>query len=103
MLDVLKKSVLASLGVVELSAEKAKEAVDKLVKKGTINREEAKKLVDDLVARGKKEKKKLETALEKGLSAGLKATNMVSRKEFENLQKKVSQLEAQLKKRSRRK
>ena len=98
MLEILKKSLLASLGAVELSAEKVKEAVEKLVKKGTISREEAKKLVDDLVKRGTREKKKIEESVEKGLSAGLRVANIVSRKEFEKLQKKVTRLESELKK-----
>jgi len=98
MLEILKKSVLASIGAVELSAEKIRDAVNKLVKKGVLDRKEAKKLIDELVARGKKEKKKLESSLEKGLARGLKAANIVTRKDFEKLQKKVSQLEAALKK-----
>ena len=98
MIEILKKSILASIGVLDLSAEKVRKAVDKLVEKRRINKEEAKKLVDELVERGKKEKEKLEKALERGLTKGLKLTNIASRQQVEKLEKRLAKLEEELKK-----
>ena len=98
MLDTLKKSFLASLGAVDLSKEKIKQAVDKLAEKGKIDKKDAKKLVDDLIARGQKERARLEKALDSGLKKGFSLTGLVTRGEYDKLQKKVQHLEAELKK-----
>ena len=98
MIDILRKSLLASLGAADLSREKIKEAVDSLIEKGKIDKKGAAELIDDLVARGQKESAKLEKALDKGLKKGLSLTGFVTRKEYEKLEKKVQSLAAELKK-----
>jgi len=101
MIDILRKSLLASLGAADLSREKIKQAVDKLIEKGKIDKKGASELVDDLVARGRKERAKLEKALDSGLKKGLSLTGFVTRGEYEKLEKKVQQLEAELKKKKK--
>ena len=53
MLDSLRTTIFASLGVITLAQEKLKSSIDDLVKKGDLSREQGDRVVTLLAEKGK--------------------------------------------------
>ena len=93
MADFIRKSVLASLGLVEVTRERVKEAVDKLVDRGKVDKQHAASIIDEMVKRGEEESKRFTGAVEKGISSALKRAHIVTKEEFQELTNRVEKLE----------
>jgi polyhydroxyalkanoate synthesis regulator phasin len=96
MKDALKKSVLAGLGAIDFSIEKAGEAVDKLVERGELSAEQGKKLLDELIERGRKDSSGLSRKIDEGLRKGLEKVTFVQKTAFQALETRVADLERRL-------
>ncbi len=94
---MLQKPMLAGLGVLGFTREKVKEAVDRLVERGKLDKKHATPVIDELVRRGREEKKKITKLVEKGISSGLKRTRIVTREDIEALEKRIGKLEKAVK------
>lgn len=92
MAGLLEKTLLMGLGVLTLTREKVKQAVDELVEEEEVEPEEARRLVDTLVAKGKQERE----GLRKLVREELDSVRPVTRKEFDQLNQKVDQLLARV-------
>jgi len=94
MSELLHKILYAGIGLAALSEQKAKEIVADLEKRGEISAEEGKKLAQEIVDKarhhGEQVRKLISEEVEK-LSGKLK---IVSRREFDDLQQRVSALES---------
>jgi polyhydroxyalkanoate synthesis regulator phasin len=96
MLESVKNSLLASLGLVAMAQEKLQECVRDLVDKGELTKEQGKKLVDSFVEKGKKGAQALPEKMGREVTRLLEKSPVVSRQEFRALQERVRQLEARL-------
>ena len=96
MLENVKNSLLASLGLVAMAQEKLQECVKDLVDKGELTKEQGKRLVDAFVERGKKEAQDFPEKMAREASRLIEKSPMVSRQEFRKLQERVRLLEARL-------
>lgn len=67
----LRDIIMAGIGAVAMTGEKAKEIVDKLVEKGALSVDQGKEIVDDLVSKG-------EEAASQGKEAGADVAKMVA-------------------------
>ena len=94
MKDALKKSLLAGLGAIDFSVEKAREAVAKLVERGEITAEQGKKVVDELVERGKKDSADLAKRIDQTLRAALEKVTVVTKPTLDQLEARVAKLES---------
>ena len=96
MADVLRKGLLAGIGIFSLSKERAEELVDELVKSGEVSKEEKAKVVKDLVdkaeIRSKELAKKIDTQVKKTVTKMKTSRD----KEIKTLQTKIDQLTAQV-------
>ncbi|UCE20293.1 MAG: phasin family protein [Gemmatimonadota bacterium] len=96
MADVLRKGLLASIGVFSLTKERAEELVDELVKRGEVSKEEKAKVVKELVdkaeARSKELAKKIDVQV-KNTMAKMKTTKD---EEIQSLKEKIDHLTAQV-------
>jgi len=97
MADILKKSILAGLGALDLTREKVREMVDRLVAGGKIDRKHATEVIEELVERGEKESKKIGGRLEKIISATLKRTRLATREQLQTVEKRLKAVEEALK------
>lgn len=108
MLNELKKVMLAGVGAVATTYEKASGLVDEMVEKGRLTVEEGKELSEEL-KRDFKEKASSTTKLVSGKIDELKPLNkedfkellsqyeVIKKDEFEQLKNRVSELEEKLK------
>jgi len=93
MMDDIKKALLVGVGSTAIALEKAVEQVDKLVSRGKLTVAEGKKLTEELIQRKNKE-----VSLEERetLEAILIEMNVAQRKDIEDLEAKVEELERKL-------
>ena len=93
MAGLIEKSLLAGLGVMVLTRDKAKQFVDKLVEEGEVKPEEAPSIVDKLVERGETEREELRKLVRDELD---KTRFVASRKDVEALSQKIDDLAAKV-------
>ena len=100
MLELIKKSLLASLGAAVVTKEKIQEATFSLVQQGKISVEEAEKLSDDLVASGQHQWEEVQSKITENVKKAMDSLDISSKSEFqelmtrlENLEKRVATLE----------
>ena len=96
MLDFVKKTLLAGIGVTSLTEERIKKLVDTWIKEGEVTEEEGKKLIKEMVERGKKSKEELEEKIAKEVSRILTKMNLATKKEIDELKGKIDKLEEKL-------
>jgi polyhydroxyalkanoate synthesis regulator phasin len=98
MVDILKKALLASVGVAYLTKDKIEEVGKKIVADANVNEAEARKFVEELVQKSTEAKSSLEKSIAEKVQAALHGLNLSTQKEMEELKRRIAELEAQLKK-----
>ena len=96
MIDLIKKSLLASLGAAVVTKEKIEEATRKLVKEGKISTEDAEKLSDNLVESGQKQWDEFQSKISDTLKKIVENLDLASKKDLEALNEKIKDLEIRL-------
>ena len=96
MLELLKKSLLASLGAAVITKEKVNEATRHLVEQGKLSKEEADKLAHDLVEGGKRQWEEIQNKLAEVAKKTLENLDLVKKTEFQQLVERVENLEKRL-------
>jgi len=92
MSDLIKKTILAGLGVLSLTREKAEEITKDLIKRGEVAKTEEAKFVKDLMERAEKSRVEVEKKIEKVAKKTLLKLNIPTRKEMNELKTKVDKL-----------
>jgi len=99
-----KKIILGILGAVSLGAgifSLTKEGIEKitkvLIQKGKLAEPEAKKLAKEIIKRAKKERKLLEEKTKETTKSLLKALDVPTRKEIQEIKKKIKELSKKIK------
>jgi polyhydroxyalkanoate synthesis regulator phasin len=100
MTNLVEKGFLLSLGLLALTRDRAEKVVEDLIEKGKLTREDAPKVLKDLLAKAEEEKKALEARIDAGLERALQRFNLPTRKELEEVNKKLDQVLKELKKKS---
>lgn len=100
MTGLVEKGFLLGLGFLALTRERAEKVVEDLIEKGKLTREEAPKVLKDLLAKAEEEKKALEARVDAGLERALQRVNLPTRKDLEEVNKKLDQVLKELKKKS---
>ena len=97
MLEIVEKTLLAGIGALALTQQKAEELIDDLKERMNLSEEEGKKLLEKLRTAAKDNQKKLEELAQDEVKKACQRAGVVTIDEFEKLQRKVTQLEKQLK------
>lgn len=92
MKDTLKKSLYLGVGAISLTKEKIEQLVDDLIHKGEASQSERAKLIDEFFSRAKEQEKEV-TDKVKDI---VKSYGVVSKKEFDELRKRLEKLEKKL-------
>jgi len=87
---------LAGVGAVALTKSRADELVDELAGRGRMTGDEARRLVDDMTNRWRGEAVRAGERASAGLSGVLRELGLVTRREWEELELRLSQLEHRL-------
>jgi polyhydroxyalkanoate synthesis regulator phasin len=92
MRELLERGILASIGMLSLTREKAQAAVDELVKRGEVKRSDSKGLVDHLVQRGDEERGSFRKLIHEEVGKVAHELNLVTKEDLKALEKKVEAL-----------
>jgi poly(hydroxyalkanoate) granule-associated protein len=96
MVDVLRKLLLAGLGTIDLTEEKAKAVFNDLVARGEMNEKDAKELVSSWAKRAAEQRGRLQEDVEQSVQRALSAMGIARRAEVDALKAKIDELEAKL-------
>jgi polyhydroxyalkanoate synthesis regulator phasin len=83
----------AGVGAVALTKDRADELVDELVQRGRMSRDEARDVVDDMTNRWRGDALRCGERASSGLSGIMRELGLVTRREWEELELRLSQLE----------
>ena len=96
MFEMIRKSLLASLGAAVVTKEKVEQATRRWVDEGKISKEEADKLAQELVDSGQRQWEDIQTKITDTVRKGLDTFDIGSKKEFRELKERVENLEKRL-------
>jgi polyhydroxyalkanoate synthesis regulator phasin len=94
--EIAEKLVLAGVGAVALTAERADALAEELSARGGIGREEARALIEELVGRWRNESVRVGERTGMGLGALFRELGLVTRVDLEELELRVAQIEHRL-------
>lgn len=94
LVDDIKKALLIGVGGTALAVEKSMEQIDRLVAKGKLSVEEGKTLTSELIQ--KKTQDTTDSEEKERLEALLLSMNVAQRKDIDDLEAKVQELEKKL-------
>lgn len=94
--EIAEKLVLAGVGAVALTAERADTLAEELSARGGIGRDEARSVVEEAVGRWRNETVRLGERTGTGLAGLFRELGLVTRDELEELELRVAQIEHRL-------
>lgn len=89
MNPLLEKSLLAGLGLLSLTREKAQKLVDELTQRGEINREEAREWVERLTQRGEEERQAIRKLVREEVKAIMDELGLPTKQDLQDLAAKI--------------
>ena len=89
MKTLVERSILASIGVLSLTREKAQEIVDALVERGDTKREDAKDLVNRLAERGEEERAAMRKLIRDEVTTAMSEMGLVTQNDIKSLQESI--------------
>ncbi len=92
MTDLIKKMILAGLGALSLTREKAEEITRDLIKRGELAKTDEAKFVRDLMDLVEKNRAGMEEKIEKAVEKAMAKLDIPSRKEINALKEEISKL-----------
>jgi polyhydroxyalkanoate synthesis regulator phasin len=94
--DLAEELVYAGIGLAALTKERTDELVDELVGRGQMGREEARQLVDEVAGRWRGEAIRMGERASSTLSGLFREMGLVTRREYDELELRLAQLEHRL-------
>ena len=92
MSDLIKSVVLASLGILSLTREKAENLAKDLIRKGELLETDEAKFVKDLLEKAEKAGVEFEGKIAKSVKDTLKKLNIPTRKDLDEIKQKLDKL-----------
>ena len=97
MLEIVEKTLLAGIGALSLTQKKAEEVMVDVKERLNLTEDEGKNLLDKLQDAARENQQKLEDLACEEVKKACERVGVVTEEDFNKLQKKVEQLEKQLK------
>jgi polyhydroxyalkanoate synthesis regulator phasin len=94
--ELVERLLLAGVGAVSLTAERAELLAEELAEKGGIRKEEARELIDDATARWRGEAGRMGDRASAALEGLFAELGLVTKDDYEELELRVAQLEHRL-------
>ncbi len=85
----IERGLLAGIGLLSLTEEKAREFVDDLVERGKVRREDAEAQVNSLTKRGEEERQAIKKIIHDEVSTVMGKMGLVTQKDFQELTKSI--------------
>ena len=96
MLELIEKVVMTTIGVAAITQKKAEELVAEMKDKYKLSEDEGKQLVDRIQSMARENKEKVREMAEAEVQKVVERLGLVSVAEYEQLKKRVQDLEARL-------
>ena len=96
VMEFVKRSVLAGMGAVGVTREKAEEIAGELVKSAKISKEQGKELVKSLMEKVEEEREALDRKFEAAIQRVMKKAHIPTKEEFLELNQKIEDLNRQM-------
>jgi len=96
MLELLEKALLTTIGVAAITQKKAEELVAEMKERYKLSEEEGKNLVEKIQSMARENREKVREMAEAEVKKVVDRLGLVSVDEFEQLKKRVQDLEARL-------
>ena len=93
MLDLLKKSVYASIGLAVMTRERAEEIGKRLAQEAKMSEGEGRQFVDELIKKSDEARASMEKMINERVEGTLKKLNIPSRTELNALENRIRKLE----------
>jgi polyhydroxyalkanoate synthesis regulator phasin len=97
MMDLFKSGILAGLGAAVITRDKIEERMKRLVEEGKITREEAGRITEELLESGRGQWEEVRRRLVEALASGIEPLGLARREEYEELKRRVTEIEEQRK------
>jgi polyhydroxyalkanoate synthesis regulator phasin len=97
MVDLIKKTLLAGVGLAFMTKEKAEEAAKVIVKETKIAEGEGKKFVSDLIKKSEEAKAGVEKLVNNAVHTALTKLDLPSQAEIKRLEARIRELEGEAK------
>jgi polyhydroxyalkanoate synthesis regulator phasin len=94
--ELLERLLLAGVGAVSLTAERAEALAEELAEQGGIRQEDARSLIDDATARWRGEAGRVGERASAALEALFAELGLVTKDDYEELELRIAQLEHRL-------
>jgi polyhydroxyalkanoate synthesis regulator phasin len=96
MVDALRKLLLAGLGTLDLTEEKAKTIFNELVARGEMSEKEARELVQGWAKRAAEQRTRLQQDVDEAVTRAMKVMGLAKKSEVDTLNARVAELEQKL-------
>ena len=96
MIELVKKTMLAGVGLAVVTKDKILESLDEYVEKGKLTKEEAAAMSDKIVDEGRNETKKAKVEASKLFNEMLHRANVVTKDQHDALAVRITSLEGKL-------
>ncbi len=97
MFETIKKMMLTGVDIAIVTKERAEEMVKEMVNKGTLSGHQGKEFVEKLVKESRHAQETFDAKLDELLQKAVSKLDLVGKRDFEKLSKKVTRLETQIK------
>jgi polyhydroxyalkanoate synthesis regulator phasin len=94
MVELLKKSLYASVGMALLSRDKAEKVAKAIAKEAELSQEQGRKFVGDLVRKSEEARLTIERIVQEKVEKALKKTALATRHEVTVLEERIRNLES---------
>ena len=95
-MDMFDRFINMGIGMFSLTRERAQSYIDEMVERGEIKREDAKDSVDQIIRKGEEQRAEFSQAMQDEFDKWRSKFGVVTRAEYDELLKKIKDLEARL-------
>ena len=92
MADIFEKTLLAGLGLFDLTKEKAEKMVNELIKRGELSQSDKAKAVKEVLKGHQERTKKLKDKIDQHIDKSVKKLKVITRDELSVLNKKIEKI-----------
>lgn len=96
MKNLVDRLFTLGIGIAALSKEQAEKIAEELTQKGKMASDEASAFIDELIKKGTESREQWEAVIKEKIEQVLRESNIVTKQEFEALEKRVNELERKL-------
>ncbi len=96
MIELMKKSVYAAIGLAVMTRERVEEVASRIAQDAKMSEAEGRKFVDELLKKSDETRAAMEELINQKVDLALKKMNICTRKELEELEKRVRKLELEV-------